>query len=115
MLFNGMPVSLDVDTGAALTLVNQLTYERLMKHAERESHTCQLLPSGKLLRSYTGHSIPVLGTMEVEARYGNKMLVLPVYIVSGGGPNLLGRDWLTHFDIDSHGLGPITSDGKLDS
>ena len=28
------------------------------------------------------------------------MLVLPVHIVSGGGPNLLGRDWLAYFDID---------------
>ena len=46
MTLNGMPVSLDVDTGAALTVVNQLTYERLMEHAERESRTCQLLPSG---------------------------------------------------------------------
>ena len=115
MRLNGMPVSLDVDTGAALTVVNPLIYERLMEHSERESQTYQLLPSGKLLRSYTGHTIPVLGTVQVEARYGNKVLVLPVYIVTGGGPNLLGRDWVSHFDVDLSLSQAITCDRRLDS
>ena len=62
---------MDVDTGAALTVINQLIYERLLERVEQEPHTCHLVPSGKLLRSYTGHSIPVLETMQVEAKYGD--------------------------------------------
>ena len=99
MSLNGVLVSMDVDTGAALTVINQSTYERLLEQSQRTSQSCNLVPSGKLLRSYTGHPIPVLGTMPVEARYGGKGLGLPVYVVSGCGPNLLGRDWLSHFDV----------------
>ena len=112
---NGVLGSMDVDTGAALTVINQLTYERLLERAEQTSQTCRLVPSGKLLKSYTGHPIPVLETMQVEARYGGKGLVLPVYIVSGSGPNLLGRDWLSHFEVDLTLFQSITADGKLDS
>ncbi len=97
MSLNGVLVSMDVDTGGALTVINQSTYERLLEQSQRTSQSCNLVPSGKLLRSYTGHPIPVLGTMPVEARYEGKGLVLPVYVVSGCGPNLLGRDWLSHF------------------
>ena len=115
MTLDGVLVSMDVDTGAALTVINQLTYERLLERAEQGSRPCQLVPSGKLLKSYSGHAIPVLGTMQVEARYRDKGLVLPVYIVTGGGPNLLGRDWLSHFEVDLALLQAVTSDGKLDS
>ena len=38
----GMPVSLDVDTGAALTVVNQLTYERLMEQSLAHVSCCHL-------------------------------------------------------------------------
>ena len=31
---------------------------------------------------------------------GRVCVFLPVHVVVGGGPNLMGRDWLSHFDID---------------
>ena len=37
MILNGVPVSMDVVTGAALTVINQLTYEPLLERAEQES------------------------------------------------------------------------------
>ena len=37
-------------------------------------------------------------------------------MVGGGGPNLMGRDWLSHFDVDFKGLqsiNSVTSDQQL--
>lgn len=63
-ILNGMPVPMDVDTGAALTTVfNQLTYERLLEHAGQESRMyipVSCCPQGKL----QGTLLPVLGTMQ---------------------------------------------------
>lgn len=113
---NGMQVHMDLDTGAALTVINQATYEQLLEQAQQDSPGTSLLqPSIKLLRSYTGHSIPVLGTMEVEARYGGRLLVLPLHVLAGGGPNLMGRYWLSHFDVDMTTLNLIDPDGKLEA
>ena len=42
----------------------------------------------------------MLGITEVKARYGGKELVLPIHVVNGDGPNLMGRDWLSQFQIN---------------
>ena len=40
-------------------------------------------------------------------RYGSTQVNLPVHVVGGGGPKLMGRDWLSHFDVDLKGLQSI--------
>ena len=46
------------------------------------------------LHSYSGESIPVLGTVDVRVKYGGQEVTLPLLIVKGEGPSLLGRNWL---------------------
>jgi hypothetical protein len=36
----------------------------------------------------------------IKARYGKRELSLSVHIVNGGGPNLMGRDWLSQFEVN---------------
>ena len=36
----------------------------------------------------------MLGVAKIKARYSDKQLSLPIDVVSDGGPNLMGRDWL---------------------
>ena len=43
---------------------------------------------------YTGESIVVLGSLEVEVSYENEMFTLPLIVVQGSGPSLLGQNWL---------------------
>ena len=57
--------------------------------------------SAILLKTYTGESIKVLGTIYLNARYGNQKEVLTIHVVDRDGPDLMGRDWLSHFDIIS--------------
>ena len=36
----------------------------------------------------------------VQAKYGEQLLQLPVHVVEGDRPNLLGRDWLGKLKIN---------------
>ena len=48
---------------------------------------------------YTGDTIPVLGMIHVSVQH-KQARQLPLLIVKGDGPTLLGRDWLTQLRLD---------------
>ena len=62
----------------------------------------QLSPSGITLRSYSGESISVLGCVDVNVQYSNQETNLPLVVVKGEGPSLLGRDWLSQRKLNWH-------------
>jgi len=37
---------------------------------------------------------------DVDVQYGDQNKQLPLTIVEGNGPSLLGRDWLRHIRLD---------------
>ena len=49
---------------------------------------------------HTGQPVAILGTVTVQAKYGEQLLQLSVHVVEGDGPNLLGRDWLGKLKIN---------------
>ena len=44
--------------------------------------------------------MPVLGLITVLVHHNNQQKTLPLLVVKGGGPSLLGRDWLQHLRLD---------------
>ena len=107
---NEVLIQMELDTGAAISVINETTHN----HIEQESGRPNTLqPTDKALRSYSGHAIQVLGTADVKARYGDKEIVVPIHVVSGGGPNLMGRDWLSHFDVSLTTLNLVETDRQL--
>ena len=52
------------------------------------------------LHSYSGESIPVVGLIRVSVKYEDQESLLPLLIVEGDGPSLLGRNWLSHLKIN---------------
>ena len=96
-------------TGASLTIINETTYNQV----QQQSSVPQLQPTQHVLKSYSGHSIQLLGHLDITVRYGSTQVNLATcsYVVGGGGPNLMGRDWLSrdHFDVDLKGLQSINS------
>ena len=44
--------------------------------------------------------MPVLGQLSVTVRYGDYHGMHILYVVEGGGPCLLGRDWLQNIQLD---------------
>ena len=47
----------------------------------------------------------VLGSLEVDVVYGDQIATLPLLIIAGDGPSLLGRDWLMKLRLDWQRLG----------
>lgn len=46
------------------------------------------------LRTYTGHKVQVLGAAMVKVQKKNTTQNLPVVVVIGTGPSLVGRGWI---------------------
>ena len=93
---NNVPVQMEVDTGAAVSIINESTY----KNIQDRSFVSPLQPSKSKLRTYTGHHIKVLGITSIKARYEKQELCLSVFVVQGSGPNLMGRDWISQLEVN---------------
>ena len=75
---NHEELNFEVDTGAAMTVMNEKKFKTLNKN------TVKPLEESKVqLRTYTGDRLQVLGTTEVEVRYENQSATLPLLIVAG--------------------------------
>ncbi|KAI0236821.1 hypothetical protein LSAT2_012648 [Lamellibrachia satsuma] len=94
VLLNGQPLTLEVDTGAATSLINEETYRTLWEEPP------PLEPAHERLRSYLGEKIPLLASARVNVRYGDQSADVQVLIVQGKRANLFGRDWLKEIRLD---------------
>ena len=74
---NNVPIKMEVDTGASVSVVSQETYQII----RGSGHTQQLQPSEVRLKTYTGETIGVLGQLPVEVRYGETDYKLVVQVV----------------------------------
>ena len=79
--------------GAAVSIISRQTLRGLWpnRHVQKSSVS---------LRTYSGQPIKVLGSLSVEVSYDTQVHTLPLLIVEGSGPSLLGRDWLAHLRLD---------------
>ena len=93
-------VLMEIDTGAAVSLISEETQKHLFpKGSLRQPEVC--------LKTYTSESIPVIGVLRVQVKYRGYLGSHDLYVVSGNGPALLGRDWLQFVRLDWHSLGVV--------
>ena len=90
---NGVQTSMEVDTGAAATVINEETYKRIIDGNSAKNRP-QMGTTKVKLRTYTGELVKVLGTVNVVVNYEKQEVDLQTLVVDGSGPNLLGGDWL---------------------
>lgn len=95
VLINKRMVSMEIDTGASVSIMSETTYDSVFKQEKPSLHKGEHVE----LRTYTGQKIPVVGSCSVTVEHNNQKTELPLLIVSGQGPNLLGRDWLRHLKL----------------
>ena len=76
---NQIPVDMELDTGASLSIINYSTFNKLQKNDKRLS----LKPTQVKVRTYTGEMIAVMGLVEVNVEYNAKSFKQPVFVVSG--------------------------------
>ena len=97
---NGESVRMEVDTGAAVSVMSQSSYERIRDNQP-------LRESGLKLKTYTGEIVSPQGVAAVDVVYQDQQSQLPITVVEGNVPNLLGRDWLSKLRLRWEELFPL--------
>ena len=80
-------MAFEIDTGAAVTVINERHYHDLASKEQLMLETDDL-PS---LRTYASKIIPTVGRVRSETSNGGRKAELVYYVIKGTGPNLLGR------------------------
>ena len=88
---NGRSLEMEIDTGAAVSIISKKTQESLFPRVSKPSIS---------LRTYTSELIPVLGQLKVEVKHRGYVGTHQLVVVAGNGPALLGRDWLSKIRLD---------------
>ena len=83
---NGVPVTMEIDTGSAVSLINKKSLISLPK----------IEPCTSTFKTYTGETIRVLGKFMARVEHAGAIRQLPVHVVDHAAVNLLGRDWIKH-------------------
>ena len=96
VIVNGQPLSMEVDTGASVSIASQETFESIR---EGESSLELEAPTVRL-KTYTGEPIKVCGTTQVPVVHNGQTVALPLVVTEGSGPTLLGRNWLEALRLD---------------
>ena len=91
---NGQDVTMEVHTGASVTVISEQTFRQTLKS------TPKIQSSDANLHTYTGEEIRVLGTTKVPVDYNNQKTTLTSMVVAGKSPNLLGRNWLMEIKMN---------------
>ena len=80
-----------LDTGASLSLISETTLLSTLS---------PLTPSNFTLTTYIGEKIFLLESTNVQVNYQTQCASIPVLVVSGDCPTLLGRNWLEEIKIN---------------
>ena len=104
--FNGKPVAMEIDTGAAVSIMSNKTKKALFPLAVLNKPTLNL-------RTFASEPISVIGQLTVEVHYGAYVGTHLLYVVKGSGPTLLGRDWLHDICLDWSSIRTLTAHNCL--
>ncbi|CAC5400803.1 unnamed protein product [Mytilus coruscus] len=91
---NNTEINMEIDTGASVSVISQETCKQVFgSDNSLEKSPCSL-------RTYTGEKIDVLGKRNVTNIYNSQSVDLPITMVKGTGPSLMGRDWLHKLQLN---------------
>ena len=87
-------VRMDVDTVTTMSFMPAETFHSLWPGRRVETTKVRLC-------AYSKEPIPILGRCNVNIEYKCQTAVeVPLIVVSGSGPTLLGRNWLSHIQLN---------------
>lgn len=117
VVINNASLDMEVDTGAAASVISEVTYNKLWVANQRPS----LKHTNIGLRTYTGERLPIRGKISVEVCYQTQRASLTLLVIGGEGPSLMGRDWIGKFNFPAclnrgifHTSSPSALQGILD-
>lgn len=106
---NSSDLEMEIDTGASLSIISEATYNSLWTADSKPP----LKATNVKLHTYTKESLQVLGSIEIEVVYKEQKRNLPLLIVAGNGPNLMGRNWLMELKLEWQELNLIHQSHNL--
>ena len=90
---NGKQLPMVVDTGAALSIISEQTWKKNFPGIT-------LKKADVVLKTYTNERMTVMGELLVQVVYEHQCEHLPIVVIAGDGPSLLGRNWLKHIRLN---------------
>ena len=93
VLVNGRPLGMELDTGAAVSIISEKTRQALFADMKLRRSTLRQ-------KTYTEEQMQVTGQLHVVVQYGSQQEKLVLIVVSGNGPSLFGRNWLKYLRLD---------------
>ena len=93
VLVEGSPLTMEVDMGAAFSIISQKTKTDLLPQVK-------VHPSNIVLKTYSDERLGVVGELSVQVSYGQQSKRLKLIVVEGKGPSLQRRNWLKHVQLD---------------
>ena len=95
--FDGVGVELEVDTGAARSIISSSDFYRFWPSKKTRP---TLRPCPTLLKAYGGMNLPIRGEISVSITTSNCSIQAPIIVVDGKGPCLLGRDLISALRVN---------------
>ena len=92
VVVEGQKMKMELDTGAAVSLISYNNYLEKLSHLPLRKAVTQL-------KTYTGEVIMPKGQVAVKVQGKNGTQTLPLLVVEGSGPPLLGRNWLSKLEV----------------
>lgn len=93
IFINKISYSFQLDTGASISAMSE-------KFWEKNFSEYKLFPPNKNLNVYTGEKMLALGFCKFKVSYNDITKFLDVYVIKNGGPPILGRDFMSIYDLN---------------
>ena len=98
---------MELDTGASLSIISEETFCCIAWPMDN------LQPTDIALTTYTGESLSIMGTYNVQVCYQSQVHTLPLIVVKGHSPSLFGRNWLEKIKIDWNSICALQNSSSL--
>ncbi|KAJ8928835.1 hypothetical protein NQ314_018542 [Rhamnusium bicolor] len=89
---DGKKFDFSLDSGSSVNCINSVIYE---KHFNQH----QLRKDNIILKSYNGNVFTPIGYFVVNVKYLKVVKPLQIYVISGGGPCIVGRNFVEIFNL----------------
>ena len=107
---NSLKIKMEIDSGSPVSIISEYFYNKI-----NSIHFLQLERYEGMLKGISNVMVDTLGKCFVNVRYNNKTFHnLPLIILSGDGPNLLGRNWFSTLGISVNGVHFQEVDSSMD-
>nr|XP_061833859.1 uncharacterized protein K02A2.6-like [Nerophis lumbriciformis] len=94
-MLEGHPVSMQIDTGSKASIISDGVYKKVLRHLP-------LRQSDTRFKTYLGEPVPMAGMTDVVVQSNNQVRKLPISVVKGDCPAILGRVWLEKMKLSWH-------------